>query len=122
MKRLLSFILVFGILMQVSGGVMQLLEYSINKTFIATRICEKKAIPDNGCEGKCHLKKELKKESQREQDNPQQTSKSIADWQLIDSVNNQIIAPEVYSTTFPMVYSANFYPGYPGSVFHPPGC
>lgn len=122
MKRLLSLILVTGILMQVSGSMIQLLEYSFNKGFIAAQLCIKKDVPGNGCQGKCHLKKELQKETERESDNPQQSSKSSVDWQVNHPAADNLNAPELVISNFYSTYSENFYPGYPAPVFHPPGC
>jgi hypothetical protein len=122
MKRLLSILLITGVLMQVSGSMIQLLEYSFNKGFIAARLCEKKDIPANGCEGKCHLKKELQKEAEREQDNPQQFSKSAFDWQMNQPMSNDFTSPEVFVSNFYQSYSESFFPGFPSTVFHPPGC
>lgn len=122
MRRLLSIMLITGILMQVSGSMIQLLEYSFNKEFIAARLCEKKDVPANGCEGKCHLKKELQKETEREADSPQQTSKPAVDWQVNHPVSGGLIAPQVMAVNYYIAFTETFYPGYPSTVFHPPGC
>jgi hypothetical protein len=111
----------FGILLQVSGTVVQFLEYSVNKSYISNWLCEKKDIPNNGCEGKCHLKKELKKESQREQRNPQQSSKTNVDWQVKESTSVATVLDGVVINSYPEPSGFIFMPGFPESVFHPPG-
>ena len=42
------------------------INYSINKAYISSNLCENKTKPALKCNGKCHLKKELQKEEKKE--------------------------------------------------------
>lgn len=42
------------------GKVLLHVNYYVNQDFYATVLCVKKDVPQNTCQGKCHLKKELK--------------------------------------------------------------
>ncbi len=37
------------------------IDFKINQDFIAKVLCIKKDVPNNGCQGNCHLKKQLSK-------------------------------------------------------------
>lgn len=41
--------------------IMPLVEYSLNKEYIASVLCENRAKPQLSCNGKCYVQKELKK-------------------------------------------------------------
>ncbi len=67
MKRLVSSFLIVIILCQVSGSLLQLAAFELNKDFIAKNLCENRSKPMSHCNGKCHLKKEIQKEEQRKE-------------------------------------------------------
>jgi len=48
------------------------LNYAINKNYIAKNLCVKKDIPNNTCNGKCHLKKQIKQN--QDNNNPENTN------------------------------------------------
>jgi hypothetical protein len=41
--------------------------FKINQDNIAKALCVKKEVKNNGCQGKCHLKKQLEKSDEEEQ-------------------------------------------------------
>lgn len=43
--------------------LLPLLDYAVNKDFIAKNLCENRKKPKMNCNGKCHLMKQLKKAS-----------------------------------------------------------
>lgn len=42
------------------------MNYKLNQKEIASTLCIKKAIKNNGCNGKCYLAKQLKKDAEKE--------------------------------------------------------
>ena len=122
MKPLWSLVLVFGIVLQMAGSLVPWLEYNFNKSFIVKQLCELKDVPDNHCEGKCHLKKQLQKESEREQNNPLQTNRTSFDWIAFDSGVQFEFSSFLTATMKRTALSENEKPGFPRLVFRPPGC
>ena len=51
-----------------------LLDYAINKKFIAAVLCENRNKPEMKCEGKCYLCKKIKKQAGNEAEYPEQKS------------------------------------------------
>ena len=74
MKRLISSFLIVIILCQVSGSLLQLAAFELNRDFIAKNLCENRSKPKSHCNGKCHLKKELQKEEQRNESSGSSTN------------------------------------------------
>lgn len=68
MNRLLTYILLFSLILQVSSSLVVKLNYAINIDYIAEVLCINKDKPELSCHGKCHLAKELKKDDQRKTD------------------------------------------------------
>lgn len=60
--RITGFCLLAVFVFQMSGKVIVLADYYINKDFIANVLCVNKDKPKLHCEGKCHLTKQLEKE------------------------------------------------------------
>ena len=48
--------------------------YQVNKDFIAKNLCEQKEVKTSTCAGKCYLKKELKKVTQQSDSNSEEPS------------------------------------------------
>ncbi len=65
--RITGFCLLAAFIFQMSGKVIVLADYCINKDFIANVLCINKDKPSLHCEGKCHLKKQLEEEEKKEQ-------------------------------------------------------
>ena len=62
-----------------------LLSFSINRSYIARNLCEKRDQPGNSCQGCCLLRKQLEKEDQKEQSPPARSLKELDDFQPIPS-------------------------------------
>ncbi len=61
MKTILSIFLLAIFLLQPLIKVGILLDYQINRDFIATMLCIKKDQPESNCKGKCYLSQKLEK-------------------------------------------------------------
>lgn len=61
MKKWFTIGLVLALQFQYASQLIVLVSFVVNQQVIAKIWCEKKAIEDNTCNGKCYLKKQLKK-------------------------------------------------------------
>lgn len=66
MSRLLFILALVGILMQNFGKVFILVNFELNRNYIAKNLCVKKEDPHNCCKGKCYLKKQIEQEEKKE--------------------------------------------------------
>lgn len=66
MKLLTIYILIFLVFLQVFSKAWILIAFKINQIEIAQTLCEKRAVKNNTCQGKCHLKQQLDKADQEE--------------------------------------------------------
>lgn len=71
MKSFVTISLALLVLLQSFSRVWIVMDYQINKDFIAKVLCINQDKPQLQCEGKCQLAKQLKKEERKEQQNPQ---------------------------------------------------
>lgn len=116
LQRPLSYLL---ILLTLSSGFTRLyfyVGYELNKSYIATILCENISKPELMCSGKCYLVKKIK---QAEKSHQKTTSKRfISDHFLITGSLFQsfIRGTDVYRIEpYRMYFSVNIH-----SVFHPP--
>jgi hypothetical protein len=69
LKRILSTFFVLVYLTVFIKPYLPIINYAINKDYIAAALCENKDKPMMHCNGKCHLAKELKKTAKEESKN-----------------------------------------------------
>jgi hypothetical protein len=121
MKHAVAVILLFGLLTQMFSKELSLIEYSFNKEFISSELCVKKNVPDNDCQGKCHLKRELSRD-----DDTQPVSntkvKTVQDVNLFYGEILTITFNNDFSFTKRFVYNVPLTGTFQNEVFHPPGC
>lgn len=121
-KSVVSFILIFAILVQTFGKVIIYADYIINKEEITKMFCVNKSKPKMNCNGKCHLKKQLKEQDKKEQ-SPVNPVKEVKDFQLFQknttslSLNNTVVS---YSSNTIFNYLESITEKHLTSVFHPP--
>ncbi|HTP13427.1 MAG TPA: hypothetical protein VMM37_07340 [Bacteroidota bacterium] len=60
-----------------------LVSFSLNRSYIARNLCEKKDEPGNTCQGCCLLRKELQNEDRKEQSPPARSLKEFDDFQPV---------------------------------------
>jgi hypothetical protein len=68
-KRILIVTLTFAVLLSGASKTLLLLDFFVNRDYIANNICEKKETKDNCCRGYCHLTKQMKQDEKREPSN-----------------------------------------------------
>jgi len=76
--------------------VIPYIEYSLNEEYIAKNLCQKKDIPSNTCNGKCHLKKQLEKTDETKENTPKNTNKKTYKNEINEFINNFIKLPEIF--------------------------
>lgn len=96
-----------------------LLDYNMNKNYIAAELCEKRNIPKSCCQGKCFLKKQLQKEESPKNGQTSQKDDQGIQWFWESESNN-------HDNSFNGIFLFPHYQLKPcsillPSVFHPPG-
>ena len=121
MIRLIAILLISGISMQLFSKHLVLVDYLINRSYIASVLCEKKLVPENDCKGKCQLNKQLKKETEREQNSPRNVNAGI---DLIFTLQQKTAIDR--NLTFIRHYfhfpESKMVSGFAPCTFHPPTC
>jgi hypothetical protein len=123
MKYLFVILIVSGILMQNISKVIILINFHLNREYIAKNLCVQKEVEDNCCQGSCHLKEKLEEQDKKEQTpavpNFKDKSETQLFYQKLLSLNvnaldleNILLVP--YKETKTISFSV--------SVFHPPKC
>jgi hypothetical protein len=96
-----------------------LLDYSLNKNFIAAELCENRNMPKSCCQGKCFLKKQLQKEESAKNTSTSSKEEINIQWFCEEgSVNNY------YSSSNDLLFADYLLKRYSvllSSVFRPPG-
>ena len=70
MKLIFSYLVLLAFAMQIGSRVYVLVNFQLNKEYIAENLCEKRDEPESCCEGSCHLEKELNKVEESENQGP----------------------------------------------------
>ena len=97
-----------------------ILNFSVNKKYIAKNLCVKKDVKNNCCQGKCHLKKQLNEE---ENDTKKSSSNNLkekseelfAEKEFNFYFNNN----KIFSLEFPLKSNAVAFL-LSTNIFHPP--
>ena len=95
-----------------------LLDYRLNKEFIASTLCENKDRPACCCKGKCFLKKQLQKEESSKNNPSSIKEKSDIVLYLEDELKKSTASIET-NILYPD-YLEKKYSGSSSSIFHPP--
>lgn len=101
-KQILSFLIIFVFLIGSFSRSLLLLNFELRQVYFANILCEKKDVPNNSCQGVCHLNKELKAQDEQER---KQGSDSQVKFEIIS------IAPNVpFFTVYDNSIDINFPP------------
>lgn len=104
--------------------VFPFVEYVVNYDYIVNELCENRATPEMGCNGKCHLMNELSKNT--DTDKPFSSNKKNHSSDTLDILFNplkELTVETFYSYSVPTVNAAytNLYAYLASDVtFHPP--
>ena len=124
MKFIAVPILMILILAQSFGKWVIVLDYTINKEYIAQNLCENRSKPKLHCNGKCQLAKKLAEEEKQNSSNTNGQGKLKFEEVLFTQFNTEyIIAPLFESaTTYHSFYIISDSTPALSSIFHPPCC
>jgi hypothetical protein len=120
MKNLFIILLSLGILFQSLNKGLIFVNFQVNKEYIAKNLCVKKAIQNNTCKGKCHLKKQLQ-EAEKKDQSPSQSSKQIEEFQIFCQqtlpfqFNHELLINREYT-----LFTEGVTSSYSFSIFQPP--
>jgi len=96
-----------------------MLNYVVNKEFIATVLCINRDIPDNDCEGSCQVTEKFKEQEKKEKEQKGSlANKSDIPLYLPSSVENPY--PLTEKEKYQIVVTLIFPEPPPVSIFHPP--
>lgn len=119
-----TYLVLLAFLMQIGSRLYVLVNFQLNKEYIAENLCENKDEPESCCEGSCHLTKELVKVEEAENQGPLKSEDSKKE--KLEDVFNFNSTIKVFfhlnSINVTKVVTNNFSikTGYLSSVFHPP--
>ena len=119
LKKLFAILAITGILLQTFYSSIIVINYQLNKEYIAKNLCENKNKPMMHCNGKCHLKKQLA--NQEKQDGiPNQNLKEKLELRVCHSIS--LIAFPEFTAQNEANFSYSFFIPQVSlrSVFHPP--
>jgi hypothetical protein len=117
-KKFLSLLLVTAILFQTFSKLGYIVNYAVNKNYIAKNLCENRGKPKMKCNGKCHLKKQLAKAEKNES---QGKSDSKEKWEDLycASAGSIVFATKELNAGF-FYYQNSFSDQQEADIFHPP--
>jgi hypothetical protein len=114
-------LVIAGVLIQNISKTFIVLNFQINREYVAKNLCEKKEVENNCCQGSCHLKKELKKEEKKEQVPGASLLKDKSETQLFFQTINVL---NIYNSISELTKCTHYEKSKPASVsfsiFHPP--
>lgn len=123
MKKSLTILFCFVILLPTIFKVNILFNYIIHKEYIALEVCEKKEVEDNTCQGKCHLSKSLTQiDTTEKQPHRQNLQHNIESIYFLENghTNKSITLNASYIETCILRYNMKLSPPHLPSIFHPP--
>lgn len=117
---IVAFVVIAVFLLQVITKFAIVVNYALNKEYIAKTLCENKAKPKMHCNGKCHLKKQLEKQEKKEK--PTNTSKEKFEVQFFSDAKIELGLPFLFfeERVFVLFYNNNLAFNDSRSIFQPP--
>lgn len=102
--------------------ILPYIDYAINKDYIAKNLCIKKDIPNNCCQGKCHLNKQIKKVEETNKTKDNNTNKKIQSKEVNEFISVYIKLPEIFEVGLNCLFFKNelFTSKFASSIFIPP--
>jgi hypothetical protein len=120
-KAIFAISLALLILLQPLSKMLLVVEYQVNKNYIAAVLCENKTKPQLQCNGKCHLNKELKEAEKQEQKLPAPLKEKLEVLYFCQAITPAFL-PQIptVSENGKSVYKQNSYTPPAFGIFHPP--
>ena len=121
MKLVLVPLLMLLILAQSFGKCFVVIEYNLNKDFIARNLCINKAKPKLHCNGKCQMMKKLAEEENQNSTNNNAGKIKIQELVFSDKMNTPTLPAVSYITlSYNQDRPVLKYVSPTSSIFHPP--
>ena len=118
MKQIIGILLLSAVLFQSASKLLYIVNYSVNKSYIAKNLCENRNKPKMKCNGKCHLKKQL---AQAEKNESQGKSDSKEKWEdLFFASFQEFFYNEKAQIKNSFTYKNSLLVSYSPSIYHPP--
>lgn len=120
MKTFIAAFLFLAIAIQLTGNLITVAAYEMNKEYIAKNLCINKNKPKSHCNGKCHLMKELQKE-EKKNDRPCNSMKDkIETVQFFESSIESNFVNESKGSIIDIIYLESKTFHFENAIFHPP--
>jgi hypothetical protein len=109
------------ILLRMMAMPVSLMEYSMNKNFIASTLCENKVRPEMHCNGRCFLNKKLAKSNDNQNTPDQKGSSKISIVDFYQSITHPLFSSHtLHLIHLSPVNNLHIITAYTVSVFRPP--
>ena len=119
--RLLSFILIVGILLQNFSKLVLFINYQFNQSAITEAYCINKDKPSMHCNGQCHLLKQLKAADKKENHPSALLKENVILLFSENQLMHQLFNPSI-EFMFHLYSEASLQSSHLLSIFHPPCC
>jgi hypothetical protein len=120
LKQLVAILVFTGMLAQTFSRFFIIMDYELNKDYIAKNLCVNRNKPMMHCNGKCHMMKKMQQEEKKDQENPERKMENKFE-SISFRIEDLLIIPPyiITSVTFP-VFRENIHTDFSSSYFHPP--
>jgi len=104
--RILSGLFLLVLLMYIIIPVLPVIDYLLNKDYIAKNLCVNKDKPKSCCKGKCHMVKQLQKTNKNTENDPKNTNSRVQLKELNEFVISRpgSFTPEIVSNKY-LIYN-----------------
>lgn len=121
MKQVFAICIILAILTQSFSKLIILVNFQLNREYIAKNLCVQKKKKGNCCQGSCHLKEQLKEDEKKEQSSsvPSFKDKNETVW-FYQPVNRTNLTAFALSSIFITPYLKPETVSRSNSIFHPP--
>jgi len=119
--KYVALILVFlGLLVQSFSKLFIVLDFQLNRSYIAQNLCVNRNKPQMHCNGKCHMMKVMKQEQKKDQDNPERKAENKFELICADCPQAKLTPAFTFTAiSYPRI-KETIYAGFFTTFFHPP--
>lgn len=98
-----------------------LIDYQLNKNYIASTLCVNRSKPMSCCKGKCFLKKQLQKDEDQGKNNVPPSKDKFDVSLFCETISKNDLDNVITDKIFSDYYQVKKYSADPAPFFHPPG-
>ena len=121
LKPLIVILLMTGMLAQTFSRLFIIIDYQLNKDYLAANLCENRDKPQMHCNGKCCMMKKMKQEEKNDQENPERKMENKFEI-IAYQATNYLLTPGctiITRTKYPVIRES-ISPNFHYTIFHPP--